>query len=264
MSPVGLTEGVLVERPALDLLSGLGWDVVSGFEEVLGSGGTLGRDSQSEPVLGHRLRGSLRGLNPGLSEAVLDAAVERLVGDRSVMGRVRANREVHDLLHEGARVETTGGDGNQQTVTVRFVDWDSVDGNDWLAVSQFWIVGDMYKRRADVVLFVNGIPLVLIELKVSHKNVRDAYDANLRDYRDTVPHLFWFNAFVVLSSGADNPGSVRLLLRGGISLIGRGSTRRVSRASCRWRPLCGVRVSRVGCWIWSRTSLLSRNVRVVW
>ena len=57
MSPVGLTEGVLVERPALDLLSGLGWDVVSGFEEVLGSGGTLGRDSQSEPVLGHRLRG---------------------------------------------------------------------------------------------------------------------------------------------------------------------------------------------------------------
>ena len=107
------------------------------------------------------------------------------------------------LLREGARVETAGGDGNQQMVTVRFVDWDSVGGNDWLAVSQFWIVGDMYKRRADVVLFVNGIPLVLIELKVSHKNVRDAYDANLRDYRDTVPHLFWFNAFVVLSNGAD-------------------------------------------------------------
>ena len=70
-------------------------------------------------------------------------------------------------------------------------------------MSQFWIVGDMYKRRADVVLFVNGIPLVFIELKVSHKNVRDAYDANLRDYRDTVRHLFWFNAFVVLSNGAD-------------------------------------------------------------
>ena len=183
-----------------------GWvgGVASGFEEVLGSGGTLGRDSQSEPVLGYRLRDSLRSLNPGLPVAVLDAAVERLVGDRSAMGRVRANREVHDLLRGGARVETVGSDGVRRPVTVRFVDWDRVDGNDWLAVSQFWIVGDMYKRRADVVLFVNGIPLVLVELKVSHKNVRDAYDGNLRDYRDTVGHLFWFNAFVVLSNGADS------------------------------------------------------------
>jgi len=119
------------------------------------------------------------------------------------MDRVRANREVYDLLRVGARVETTGSDGNRRTVTVRFVDWNQADANDWLAVSQFWIAGDMYKRRADVVLFVNGVPLVFIELKVSHKNVRNAYDANLRDYRDTVPHLFWFNAFVVLSNGAD-------------------------------------------------------------
>ena len=112
MSPVGLTEDELVEQPALRLLSGLGWGVASGFEEVLGSGGTLGRDSQSEPVLGHRLRDSLRTLNPGVPEAALDAAVERLVGDRSVMGRVRANREVYVLLREGARVETAGSDGH--------------------------------------------------------------------------------------------------------------------------------------------------------
>ena len=203
MSPAGLTEDELVEQPALDLLSRLGWDVASGFEEVLGLAGTLGRDSRSEPVLGYRLRDSLRVLNPGLPETALDTAMERLVEDRSVMDRVRANREVHALLHEGAKVETTGSDGMRRTVTVRFVDWNNADANDWLAVSQFWIVGDMYKRRADVVLFVNGIPLVFIELKVSHKNVRDAYDGNLRDYRDTVPHLFWFNAFVVLSNGAD-------------------------------------------------------------
>ena len=203
MSPVGLTEDELVEQPALRLLSRLGWGVASGFEEVLGPGGTLGRDSQSEAVLGYRLRDSLRVLNPGLSVGVLDEAVERLVEDRSVMGRVRANRELYVLLRDGARVETTGSDGKRRTVTVRFVDWNRPDANDWLAVSQFWIVGDMYKRRADVVLFVNGIPLVFVELKVSHKNVRIAYDANLRDYRDTVPHLFWFNAFVVLSNGAD-------------------------------------------------------------
>ena len=119
------------------------------------------------------------------------------------MDRVRANREIYDLLREGARVEATVSGGERRTVAVRFVDWNHTDANDWLAVSQFWIAGDMYKRRADVVLFVNGIPLVFIELKVSHKNVRNAYDANLRDYRDTVPHLFWFNAFTILSNGAD-------------------------------------------------------------
>ena len=125
MSPAGLTEDELVEQPALHLLSRLGWDVASGFEEVLGSEGTLGRDSQSEPVLGYRLRDSLRCLNPGLPDAALEAAVERLVRDRSVMGRVRANREVHLLLREGARVETAGSDGVRRTVTVRFVDWNN-------------------------------------------------------------------------------------------------------------------------------------------
>ena len=203
MSAGHLTEDELVEQPALRLLAQLGWEVASGFEETLGPAGTLGRDAQSEPVLGHRLRDSLRILNPGLPDATLDSAAEQLVDDRSAMDRVRANREVYDLLHEGAKVETAGNDGTRQTVTVRFIDWNHTDENDWLAVSQFWIIGDMYKRRADVVLFVNGIPLVFIEFKASHKNVRDAYDANLRDYRDTVPHLFWFNAFVVLSNGAD-------------------------------------------------------------
>ena len=203
MSPGRLTEDELVEQPALRLLAELGWEVASAFDEVLGPAGTLGRDSQSEPVLGHRLRDALRYLNPGLPQSALDEAAEQLLRDRSAMDRVRANREVYDLLRDGARVETTVSGGERRTVAVRFVDWNHTDANDWLAVSQFWIAGDMYKRRADVVLFVNGIPLVFIELKVSHKNVRNAYDANLRDYRDTLPHLFWFNAFVILSNGAD-------------------------------------------------------------
>ncbi|MCY3609600.1 MAG: HsdR family type I site-specific deoxyribonuclease [Acidimicrobiaceae bacterium] len=203
MSPSELTEDELVEQPALQLLSQLGWDVASGFKEALGSAGTLGRDSQSEPVLGHRLRDALRVLNPGLPEPALGDAIDQLVRDRSAMDGVRANREVYELLREGAKVEVTGSDGSLHATTVRFIDWGHTDANDWLAVSQFWIAGDMYKRRADIVLFVNGIPLVVIELKVSHKNVHNAYDDNLRDYRDTVPHLFWFNAFVVLSNGAD-------------------------------------------------------------
>ena len=203
MSPGRLSEDALVEQPALGLLAGLGWEVVSGFDETLGPAGTLGRDSQSEPVLGHRLSDALRSLNPGLPQSALDEAAEQLVEDRSAMDRVRANQDVHGLLRDGAKVEVAGDDGERQMVTVRFVDWNRASANDWLAVSQFWISGDMYNRRADVVLFVNGIPLVLVELKVSHKNVRDAFDKNLRDYRDTVPHLFWFNAFVMLSNGSD-------------------------------------------------------------
>ena len=203
MSPSGLTEDELVEQPALRLLAQLGWEIVSGFDETLGPTGTLRRDSQSEPVLIHRLRDALRGLNPALDDSALGEAIGQLVQDRSAMDRVRANREVYELLRDGAKVEIVNDDGTRHTTNVRFVAWDRADANEWLAVSQFWIAGDMYKRRADIVLFVNGIPLVLIELKVSHKNVRDAYEANLRDYRDTVPYLFWFNAFVMLSNGAD-------------------------------------------------------------
>ena len=198
----GLTEDELVEQPALRLLADLGWEVISGFDEGLGPAGTLGRDTQAEVVLLHRLRDALRSVNPGLPDMAIEAAVERLTENRSAMDRVRANREVYRLLRDGAKVEAEV-DGKRETVTVRYVHWDHADSNDWLAVSQLWVTGEMYKRRADVVLFVNGIPLVFVELKVSHKNVRHAYDDNLRDYRDTIGHVFWPNAFVILSNGSD-------------------------------------------------------------
>jgi len=197
-----LTEDALVEQPALRLLADLGWEVASGFEESFGPSGTLGRDSQAEVVLIHRLRDALRSINPGVPDKAIETAIERLTENRSVMDRVRANREVYRLLRDGTKVEAEVG-GKRETVTVRYVNWDHAESNDWLAVSQLWVTGEMYKRRADVVLFVNGIPLVFIELKVSHKNVRHAYDDNLRDYRDTIGQIFWFNAFVLLSNGSD-------------------------------------------------------------
>ena len=197
-----LTEDALVEQPALRLLADLGWEVASGFDESLGPSGTLGRDSQAEVVLVHRLRDALRSFNPGVPDAAIETAIERLTENRSAMDRVRANREVYRLLRDGTKVEAEV-DGKRETVTVRYVHWGHVESNDWLAVSQLWVTGEMYKRRADVVLFVNGIPLVFIELKVSHRNVRHAYDDNLRDYRATIGHIFWFNAFVILSNGSD-------------------------------------------------------------
>ncbi|MDP8932238.1 MAG: HsdR family type I site-specific deoxyribonuclease, partial [Actinomycetota bacterium] len=144
----------------------------------------------------------LRSLNPDVPSDAPDKAVEVLTTNRAMTDRVRANREVHKLLREGVTVVTEVG-GKPDTVLVRLVDWNDVDANDWLAVTQFWVIGEMYRRRVDVMLFVNGVPLVLIELKVSHKNVRNAYEDNLRDYRAAIPRVFWFNAFVILSNGAD-------------------------------------------------------------
>ncbi|MES9520638.1 HsdR family type I site-specific deoxyribonuclease [Streptomyces capoamus] len=198
----GLTEDALVEQPALRLLRDLGWKIASGFDETLGQWGTLGRDSQSDVVLVHRLRDALCRINLGVPGDAIETAIERLIANRSALDRVRANQEIYRLLRDGTKVETEVN-GKRETVTVRFVHWDVADSNDWLAVSQLWVAGEMYKRRADIVLFVNGIPLVFIELKVSHKNVRHAYDDNLRDYRDSIGRIFWFNAFVILSNGSD-------------------------------------------------------------
>ncbi len=200
--PGGLTEDALVEQPALALLEQLGWTVVSGFTEAFGPAGTLGRETKSDVILGHRLTDALRAINPGVPDTAIAEAVERITASRAAMDKVRANREIHDLLRDGTKVDVER-DGKRETVTVRYVDWNRAEANDFLAVSQFWVAGPMHDRRADIVLFVNGIPLVFIELKVSHRNVRTAFDGNLRDYRDTVPALFDPNAFIILSNGAD-------------------------------------------------------------
>ncbi|MDQ3676132.1 MAG: HsdR family type I site-specific deoxyribonuclease, partial [Actinomycetota bacterium] len=102
-----------------------------------------------------------------------------------------------------SKVTFTGDDDERTTETVRFVDWSTPQYNDFVAVSQFWVVGPLHTRRCDIVCFVNGIPFVLIELKASHKLIEHAYSKNLRDYRDTIPQLFAANAFVVLSNGSE-------------------------------------------------------------
>src|SRR3546814_9837426 len=110
-----------------------------------------------------------------------------MVGDRSVMDRMVANREVHDLLRDGYRAEWTDERGEQQIATVRYVDFADSTKSDWLAASQVWFAGDLHRRRTDVVLFVNGIPLVLAEFKEPNRPTKAAFDDNITDYRDTIP-----------------------------------------------------------------------------
>lgn len=187
MSPARYTEAELVEGPALGLLAELGWEVVDAYAETLGRTGTLGRDSLRDVVLTHRLRDALRALNPSIPDVARDQALEAITKDRSLMDRTRANREIHQLLRDGCTVEWRDDRGDPQVAMVNYVDFNDSTKNDWLAASQVWVAGELHRRRADVVLFVNGIPLVLVELKEPNRPVKAAYDENLRDYRDTIP-----------------------------------------------------------------------------
>jgi type I restriction enzyme R subunit len=203
VSPSPYSELALVERPALELLREMDWEVVDAYHETFGPAGTLGRDSMHEVVLVHRLRDVLRWLNPQVPDEVREEALTELAKGRSAMDRVRANREVYDLIRDGYRAVWQDERGEPQYATVRFVDFQDSTNNDWLAASQVWFAGELHRRRADVVLFVNGIPLVLAEFKEINRPVKAAYDENLTDYRDTIPHLFWLNAFVILSNGSE-------------------------------------------------------------
>jgi type I restriction enzyme, R subunit len=195
------TEDQLVEQPAIELLQSLGWDTVNAFHEILGPEGTLGRASQSEVVLVRYLRPALERLNPGLPPEAIQAAVDVITRDRSAMSAPAANRELYRLIRDGVRVKVRQDDGSEQPEIVRVIDWTHPETNSLLLVQQLWIKSDLYERRADLIGFVNGLPLVFIELKASHKRLRDAYDRNLRDYRDTIPHIFVHNAFIILSNG---------------------------------------------------------------
>lgn len=193
-----------VEKPSMELLGELGWTPVDAFHETLGAEGALGRDSQHDVILTHRLRLALRKLNAvEVPDLVINEAIEALTKDRSVMDRVRANREVYDLLRDGYRAEWLDDNGDKQIEIVRYLDLRDPLDNDLLAVQQMWVKGPLHSRRLDVALFVNGVPLVVLEFKEPNAPVKSAYDDNLTDYRDTIPQLFMPNCFVLLSNGSE-------------------------------------------------------------
>jgi len=203
VSSAGYTEDQLVEQPAIELLQTLGWDYYYAYDEFNGqTGSPLGRQNKGEVVLTSRLRPIIEKLNPDLPKEAVVEAIEELSRDRSRMSPVAANREVYDLVKNGVRVTVQDEDGNTDSITVRLIDWDNPENNDFLLCSQLWITGEMHTRRTDLVGFVNGIPLVFIELKASHVHLESAFKDNLTDYKDVIPQLFWYNAFIVLSNGS--------------------------------------------------------------
>ncbi|PPI80860.1 type I restriction endonuclease subunit R [Marinobacter flavimaris] len=147
-------------------------------------------------------------LNPDIPESKIDEAIERVMNRRGAMSPIAANRELYDVIRDGVPVQFDDERGIKQHEKVRLVHFDDPKQNRWLAVSQLWIksVGQAPKsayRRPDVILYVNGLPLVFIELKNSNVRLRNAFEDNLRSYRHDIPQLFHCNAFCVLSNALE-------------------------------------------------------------
>ena len=199
------SEDNLIEQPAIELLSQLGWETANCFNEFEQGDSFLGRETRGDVVIIPRLLKAMESLNPDLNGEAFVKAIEQITRDRSAMSMAAANREVYDLIKNGVKVEIGKPDGDGQTIeTVKVIDWDNARNNDFFLASQLWITGQMHTRRADLIGFVNGLPLVFIELKAAHRRLETAYTGNLNDYKDTIPQLFWYNALIILSNGSQS------------------------------------------------------------
>ncbi|MDX2469242.1 MAG: HsdR family type I site-specific deoxyribonuclease [SAR324 cluster bacterium] len=168
------------------------------------------RSTKKDVVLGDRLKTACMRLNPNIPEAIIDDVVKNVKGFRGAMSPIAANQELAGLIRDGVDVEFDDEQGKKQEDTVRLIDFNQTElgensGNDYLAVSQLWIESTVtdpyaYFRRPDVILYVNGLPLVFIELKNSDVKIMSAYSDNLANYKHDIPQLFHCNAFCILSN----------------------------------------------------------------
>ena len=200
------TEDNLVQKTTAEyLVNSLGWnESVYAMQEVFGTAGTLGRTDEGEVLLVRYLRPALERLNPGLPAGVYGDAI-RILSDTSVSEILDTiNREKYKLLLDGIPVRYTTADGTKKKVFLRVFDFANPAANHFLCVRELWLRGSLgRRRRADVVGFVNGVPLVFVELKNVTKDIFIAYRDNFCDYRKVVPQIFHFNAFVILANGID-------------------------------------------------------------
>ena len=153
------------------------------------------------------LRGALKRLNPDLPSSAIDNAIRELTAYDVSRSMVQHNRDFYRMLRSGVPVEYRDTQGRQKSARARVVDFDNASGsNRFLAVRELKLTGirtPNYNRRADLVCFVNGLPLVFIELKAVYKNIREGFDNNLSDYMDenVIAHAFHHNAFLIVSNG---------------------------------------------------------------
>jgi type I site-specific deoxyribonuclease, hsdR family len=199
------SENILVQESAGNLLHDeLGWDVRFAYNtEVLGKNGTLGRKSYKDILLVRYFRAALKRLNSWITDTQIIEAEKTLENRLSTSSLLQINEEKYFLIRDGIPVTVKKPDGKTETKKAAVIDFQNPMNNDFLAVKELRIHGDLYRRRTDIVGFVNGLPLLFIELKRNDVDVQNAYTDNYTDYQDTIPHLFYYNAFLMLSNGTE-------------------------------------------------------------
>ena len=205
MTPTPYTEDTLVQQTTAEYLEQeLGWESVYAYNnEDFGPDSLLGRESDREVVLTRILRAKIEELNLGLPATAYEDAVRQIVTVSASQTMAATNREKYELIKDGVQVTFRNAKCERVRQRLRVFDFDIPENNHFLCVRELWVSGDLYRRRADIVGFVNGLPLLFMELKNVSKDIRAAYEQNFLDYKDTVPHLFHHNGMVVLANGVD-------------------------------------------------------------
>ncbi|RCK31275.1 DEAD/DEAH box helicase [Thalassospira profundimaris] len=190
------------ETLASYLQDDLGWDNIFTFNtEIFGPEGTLGRKSDRDVVLTRHLGEALVRLNPGLPDEAYSSALRQITDTLGFQSIVQTNREKYELIRDGV-LASYKKDGEIKKSRLKVFDYKDIDNNHFLCVREMWVRGpNGHRRRPDVVGFVNGLPLLFVELKRQDKSLRRAYEGNFRDYMDTIPQLFHFNAVVMFGNG---------------------------------------------------------------
>ncbi len=199
------SENILVQESAGNLLRDeLGWDVQFAYNtEVLGKNGTFGRESYHEILLLRYFHQALRKLNPWMNDTQISEAQKVLENRLYTSSLLQINEEKYFLIRDGIPVTVKKPNGQVETKKAMVIDFQNPSNNHFLAVKELKIHGDLYRRRTDIVGFVNGIPLLFVELKKNTVDIQNAYEDNYTDYLDTIPHLFYYNAFLMLSNGTE-------------------------------------------------------------
>lgn len=180
-------------------VKGLGYQHIDAWEKKL-----VGRKNMKDVVLRDRLKAQLIQLNPDLPLECIETAVEELTKNRASLTPILANKEVYELIKGGVPVSYKNKQGREENDYVKVLDFENVEENDFVVVTQLSIEyqqTEKITRRPDVLLYVNGLPLVMIELKNATVKVKSGFDGNLKDYKRDIPQLFWYNLLVGISNG---------------------------------------------------------------
>ena len=199
------SENILVQESAGSLLRDeLGWDVQFSYNtEKLGKDGTFGRESYRDILLTRYFEEALKKYNPWINENQIIEARQLLEKRLSTSSLLQLNEEKYFLIRDGIPVTVKKDNGKTEVKKAIVIDFQNPENNYFLAIKELKIHGEIYRRRTDIVGFVNGIPLLFVELKKNTVDVRHAYDDNYTDYQDTIPNLFYYNAFLMLSNGTE-------------------------------------------------------------